>query len=350
MTQPNLSKQSGTIGWQSPSNIAIVKYWGKKDTQIPLNPSVSMTLSESCTKTVVDYRLRQMEENQFVFYFNHLPNPSFEPKIKSFFEHVNQLYPHLVDYHFTISSSNTFPHSTGIASSASSMSALALCVTQIHHVINQHNKDFNKNEAGPLARLGSGSACRSLHGGWSLWGRYQPLLESSDFQAVSINEQIHPLFLDFCDSILVIDDKKKSVSSTAGHHLMNHHPYAQGRLTQAFTNTQKLLSSLQTGDLEQFISVCEEEALSLHALMMSSNPGFMLMKPNTLVAIEKIRDFRLQQNIPVCFTLDAGPNIHLLYPSQYQQITKQWIDRELKPLCSNRLIIHDKTGNGPQPL
>lgn len=350
MTQPNHTQQSGTIGWQSPSNIAIVKYWGKKDIQIPLNPSVSMTLSESCSKTVVDYRPRQSGENQFTFYFNHLPNPSFEPKLNTFFQYVTQQYPYLSDYHFTISSSNTFPHSTGIASSASSMSALALCITQIHHIISQHNTNFTPTDAGSLARLGSGSACRSIFGGWSLWGKYEPITESSDYQATSINDSTHPIFHHFCDSILVIDDKKKSVSSTAGHHLMNQHPFAQGRLNQAFANTKRLLSSLQNGDIEQFISVCEEEALSLHALMMSSNPGFILLKPNTLVAIEKIRHFRSEQHIPICFTLDAGPNLHLLYPAEYQTIIKNWIDSELKPFCSNQLVIHDKSGNGPQPL
>jgi diphosphomevalonate decarboxylase len=339
-----------SVTWRSPSNIAIVKYWGKLDRQIPMNASISMTLSEACTQTTIDYRIKNNNEPTFEFFFNKLPQPSFEPKLINFFKFAFERFSILTNYHFKISSSNTFPHSAGIASSASSMSALALCITQINKEVTKLDETLNLLDAGELARLGSGSACRSVYGGWTLWGMHDAITESSDNYAIELNDKVNPVFKNYADTILVIDENKKSVSSTAGHQLMNNHPYKQGRLEQAKRNIDLTIEALTNGDTQLFNSVCEEEALSLHALMMSSNPGFILLKSQTLAAIDKIRDFRQQSHIPICFTLDAGPNIHLLYPMSEKQKVMPFIETELKPLCKNQHIIQDRTGSGPQQL
>jgi diphosphomevalonate decarboxylase len=346
--QPLANKNSGRVGWQSPSNIAIVKYWGKRDNQLPMNPSLSMTLDKAVTQTTIDYRCKASGDSVYSFKFHDKPNVSFSPKLDAFFRHLVAKYPLLGDYHFDIHSQNSFPHSAGIASSASAMSALALCAEEIAHVV-MGKSTFHPIDASELARLGSGSAVRSLHPRWAVWGETSVVAGTSDHVAVPL-QKVHPVFNTFCDAILLVDEGEKSVSSSAGHQLMANHPYQQGRLSQAHFNVERLTEAIATGNLSTFIDVCEEEALSLHALMMSSVPGYLLMHPNTVKIIGLVRSFRQSTGIPVAFTLDAGPNVHLLYPHEHHAAIEKWINGTLRPLTATGNVIFDGIGSGPTRL
>ncbi len=156
--------------------------------------------------------------------------------------------------------------------------------------------------------------------------------------------------MDYCDSILIVDAGEKSVSSRAGHGLMENHPFKEQRFQRANENLSKLVSALKTGDIDTFIEVVEEEALTLHALMMTSSPSYILLKPQSLWLIDKIRSYRLEKNIPVCFTIDAGPNIHLLYPKKHEQLVRSWIESELAIGLVGKKWIHDEVGPGPVNL
>ncbi|MFT3738808.1 MAG: diphosphomevalonate decarboxylase [Breznakibacter sp.] len=336
----------GHVTWQSPSNIAIVKYWGKKAQQIPMNPSLSMTLSRSVTHTSVTYRPKQAGETLYSFSFHQKAKESFSPKLESFFGHVLDKYPQLGHYHFEVQSSNSFPHSAGIASSASAMSALALCIEEIALALAGTRSTFSPIGASELSRLGSGSAVRSLHPQWAVWGKTDALPGSDDHFASPL-VKVDNVFTDFCDTILIVDSSQKDVSSTAGHRLMDNHPYKEGRLQQAHRHIRLAIDAIGTGNLPLFIEVCEEEALSLHALMMSSHPGYLLMKPATLQIMDKVRRFRDRTGIAVAFTLDAGPNVHLLYPRAQRHDVLEWIHAELLPLCENNRWIDDHMGHGP---
>jgi diphosphomevalonate decarboxylase len=147
-----------------------------------------------------------------------------------------------------------------------------------------------------------------------------------------------------------VSSEKKKVSSTAGHALMKDHPFAQARFAQANVNFERMLGILRSGDLESFIDVLENEALSLHGLMMNSNPSFTLLRPNTLQAIELIRDFRASTKIPLGFTLDAGPNIHLMFPRSELASVSSFVDEELTSLLENGQYLKDETGSGPKQL
>ena len=116
------------VSWKAPSNIALVKYWGKLKGQIPANPSVSFTLTNCYTETSVYFEKLEnpSKDFQFDFFFEGNPKPSFHPKIVTFFERIYEYQPFLKDYYLRIDSYNSFPHSSGIASSASAMAALAL--------------------------------------------------------------------------------------------------------------------------------------------------------------------------------------------------------------------------------
>lgn len=332
---------NGSCEWSSPSNIALVKYWGKKEgIQIPANASVSFTLTECQTKTRVSWSKRTKEKDRFSFLFEGSEKKSFHGKIEKFLDNVEQYFPTINQLSLLIESSNSFPHSAGIASSASSMSALALCIVEIEKFLFKDlSQDTFLKRASFFARLGSGSACRSVLGPVVEWG------VESDLFASSV-ESIHSDFDGFCDSILIVKDSEKSVSSRAGHGLMNDHPFSKARYKQAEANIGKMLDSLRNGDFRQFGETLEDEALSLHAMMMTSSPGYLLMAPNTIILIELVREFRKQSNIPIYFTLDAGPNLHLLYPKKFQLEVKNWIEDSCSNYLVGQKVIHDKLGLG----
>ena len=131
---------------------------------------------------------------------------------------------------------------------------------------------------------------------------------------------------------------------------MKTNPFAKTRYAQAEKNLKEIITALKKGDLEKFGAITEEEAMTLHALMMSSSPSFILMAPSTLSMIEKIRRFREESKLPVYFTLDAGPNIHLLYPKNIAKKVDRFIYDELEQHCESGKMIHDNVGKGPKKV
>lgn len=354
-------KLGETAFWQAPSNIALVKYWGKYEPQIPANPSLSFTLSHCKTKTKVTLQEKvphlgsQSADSQngtsefsFDFRFEGTAKPDFHPKIKAFFNRVHSYLPFLSEYHFSIESENSFPHSSGIASSASAMAALSLCLLDLSGEFPEKGDSFY-GKASFLARLGSGSASRSIQGPLMQWGQTPSIAASSDLTALKY-EEIHEVFRTYQDSILLVDKGAKVVSSTVGHGLMENHPYAAARFTQAHSQIALLAKALKSGDLPSFIHIVEQEALTLHAMMLSSSPYFILMKPHTLSIIEKVWAFRKETSVPLCFTLDAGANVHLLYPEQQREVVVQFIENELVAHCENEQYICDSVGTGSSPV
>lgn len=327
---------------RSPSNIAIVKYWGKHGNQLPNNPSISFTLSNCFTETKINYTTCRdvtcRVQPTIDFFFEGKENPAFKAKIEKFIKDNEQYFSFLEGLHLKIESYNSFPHSSGIASSASSMSALVMCLLGIKY----KDKDINLEEASFLSRLASGSAARSVYPTMTLWGKTPSLSDSSDEYAISIADMINPVFKSYHDSILIVSSKEKSVSSRAGHSLMNNHPMAESRYATARKNTEDLLTILKQGDLESFIKIAEAEANQLHDLMATSTPSYTLKEPNTINIINKIIEFRRETSLPVCYTLDAGPNVHLLYPDFCNDKVKDFIKEELAGFCFNNKWIDDK--------
>ncbi len=346
------SKEKGKISWQSPSNIALIKYWGKHGNQLSCNPSLSMSLNSSVTITSLSYNYKDKDKNiDLEFLFDGKRTPLFEKRIGNYLNNLLKEYPFLAEYHLIIDSSNTFPHSSGIASSASAFSALALCIMSLKKIClrDMDQKEFFQ-EASNLARLGSGSASRSVYGGYTIWGKVEGARSYSDEYACPLKSAIHPVFQTFYDAILIVSGENKKVGSSAGHSLMEKHPYAKSRYQQAMNHTMEMLHVLETGDLDRFIKIVENEALTLHGLMMSSDPGYILIKSETIEIIERIRKYRQTQKIPVTFTLDAGPNVHILYPESYRKEVIKFIEDELVELCDEGQWIDDSIGRGPQML
>ncbi len=338
---------NGQFQWSAPSNIALVKYWGKKDHQIPANPSLSFTLKNCKTITTLAFAKKETDGISFDLLFEGEIKEDFKPKIQKFFERIKQYVPFITQYHFAIDTRNTFPHSSGIASSASGMAALAMNLMSIEKLLNpEMTEDYFLQKASFLARLGSGSACRSVKGEIVVWGNHDEIQDSSDLYGAAFQSEVHAVFRNYQDTILLVDKGEKQVSSTLGHDLMTGHPFAETRFKQAHDNLSKLKLVLQNGDLNAFIAIVESEALTLHAMMMTSMPYFILMKPNTLAIINAIWKFRGYSNIPVCFTLDAGANVHVLYPEKDAVKVLEFIENQLVAFCDKQQFICDSVGNG----
>jgi len=342
------------VTWSAPSNIALIKYWGKYGLQLPQNPSISLTLNNSVTKTTVECQLKEIknEKIDFILYFEDKVNIDFRPKLKTFFENIKNEFNFLTNYKIIIKSNNTFPHSAGIASSASSMAALSLCLCSLNELINgskgQSKKDFHQ-KASYISRLGSGSASRSVYPGVVSWGENACFPQCTQEEAFEVLQDIEWISK-LQDTILIVSTKKKKVLSRQGHSLMEKHPYAAARYLQANRNFSELVGAITSNNFQTFAQIVEEEALSIHALMMSSSPGYSLLSPNSFIIIDKIREFREKNNVKICFTIDAGPNIHVLYPEKDKDKVIKFINNNLIEFCENGLIISDHVGSGPKQL
>ncbi len=329
---------------KSPSNIALIKYWGKFGNQFPGNPSVSFTLSKSQTTTHFSIKESLNKNFELDYFFNNVRNKNFEMRLKKYFDSIEQYFPFIKSLQFRIDSHNTFPHSAGIASSASAFSALAMCVCRLEKQLFDIEENYGDllRKASFMARIGSGSACRSVYSGIVLWGETPYIQGSSNEIALDINKFAHQIFATYFDAVLVIDSSPKMLSSSEGHKLMNKHAFANARYNQAKENLNFLLSAMKTGDEPEFSRIVENEALTLHGLMLSSSPGFILFQPNTLIVIEKLQKFRINSKLQLTYTLDAGPNVHILYSLKIREKIIDFIESELKQYCEHGHWIDDK--------
>ncbi len=348
MKEASPNPTTGVVEWSCPSNIAIVKYWGKRPVQIPMNPSLSMTLQHALTNTRVEYVIdKKIPQPDIRFTFEGRKVPTFEDRIKTFIKSLTSHLPLLAHASLAINSSNTFPHSSGIASSASAFGALAMCLVDLHEKTGGDPGNIDPlKKASIIARLGSGSAARSIYPGFSLWGLSEAWSGSSDEFAIPV-PGFHKTFQGIRDSILIVESGQKKVSSSTGHQSMENNPYASVRFGQARSNLSALKHILKEGNWPEFIVLMEEEALGLHAMMLTAKPGYLLMQPGTIAILHQVRQFREDTGARIGFTLDAGANVHLLYSSGEEALVKEFITEELLQHCENRQVLHDQMGDGP---
>ena len=215
-----MSEDTITFGWRAPSNIALIKYWGKRENQLPENGSLSITLEKSTTTTYLSFRKKEIEEYylNLQYFFHGAQQPQFERKISQLINSLLIEMPFLAEYELVFRSENNFPHSTGIASSASSMSALALCLVSMEEKVtgNQFNHQAFYQRASTIARLGSGSASRSLYGGVVTWGAIPSIEQSSDEYATPFLLPPENRLNKVRDIILIVSSKEKMVLSGSG--------------------------------------------------------------------------------------------------------------------------------------
>jgi len=346
-----MSEDTINICWRAPSNIALIKYWGKKAHQLPENCSLSITLEKSATTTTLSFREKlQKDKNiNLMYYFHGERQLQFEKKTDRLLNDLISQMPFLTDYELVFKSENNFPHSTGIASSASSMGALALCLVSMEEIANRKtlNKEDFFRRASLIARMGSGSASRSVYGGIVTWGSHPAIGPSSDEYATPFPLAKKSRLNHLMDIILIVSSDEKSVSSTSGHALMSDHPYREGRRAQADSNLNIMVDAIHNDDYQSIGKIAENEALSLHALLMTSSSDGLLLKPNTVRILEEIKRFRKTSGADLFFTIDAGPNVHLIYFEDQRDEVLLFVINSLTQFCEDGRWIDDRIGNGP---
>jgi len=293
-------------------NIAFIKYWGNRDEQLrlPVNGSISMNLDGLYARTTVQF---DPDLDQDRFTFNHTPSGGAAlARVSHFLDIVRQIAGEQLFAQVT--SENNFPTGAGIASSAAAFAALALAGSRAIGL------ELTESELSRLARRGSGSASRSIPDGFVEW---LPGESDADSYAVSIAPHDH---WNLVDCIAVLQTGHKPVGSTQGHAVAHTSPLQAARVAHAPQRLDACRAALLDHDFSAFASVVELDSNLMHAVMMTSNPPLFYWEPASLELIKAIPEWRAE-GLNACYTLDAGPNVHVICTAEDVGEIKARLDR-----------------------
>lgn len=283
-------------------NIAFIKYWGDRDPTIhlPASGSISMNLAGLSTRTEVGFHARLLRDQLILN--NQAVSGAALDRMARFLDHVRQIAGRKL--FARVVSENNFPIGAGIASSAAGFAALALAATA---ALNIH---FDEIALSKLARLGSGSACRSIPAGFVEW-------QAGEDDASSVASTLAPPnHWDLVDCIAIVESRQKEVGSAEGH-LLAHSSDIQGcRLESAPHRLAICRRAILNRDFCALADVVEEDSNLMHAVMITSRPPLFYWEPASLAIIKEVPLWR-QSGVPACYTLDAGPNVHIITTSTY---------------------------------
>ena len=278
-------------------NIALIKYWGKKDEQLklPFQPSLSFTLDQFYTITNLEY---DKEIQADILYIdNQLANKEETKRVSQYLDEIRKRYQ--IPYYAKINSENFVPKAAGLASSSSAFSALALAATKAYGI------ELNKRELSTVARLGSGSATRSIYSDFVLWHEgdshessySEPLMRWSEFRII----------------VCLIEKGEKMIGSTLAMKASVNHPKYNQWIEQAKIDLENMLIALKNRDINQLGKIAQQNAFMMHQLLKEVDINYF--NETTHQVLEKV--IELQKKIPVYATIDAGPNIKLITIENY---------------------------------
>jgi diphosphomevalonate decarboxylase len=287
---------------EAPANIALIKYMGKASptTNLPLNASLSYTLPQLITRVELEKSTEQTDRWEALNKPDFIPHVFSEKSQQRFLKHLTFLKQQFnCQTNFIVRSANNFPHGTGLASSASSFAALTRAAIQACTECTSTPLPSIQEQAN-LSRLGSGSSCRSFFEPWALW-------EHDTVQEVKLPypELIH--------QVILIHEDEKEVSSSEAHKRVSVLPEYPARKQRAEQNLAELLEAFQNKQWNEAYHICWREFQDMHALFSASNPPFSYITEPTLRVLDQLEHaWNIQGDGPLV-TMDAGPNIHLLY-------------------------------------
>jgi len=298
---------------QAPSNIALIKYMGKKDVEknLPINTSLSYTLnhltssvsleSQTGTKDIWEpldipgYKPFTLTEKGQLRYLDHLV------RLKAQFKYTGS---------FIVRSCNNFPQGSGLASSASSFAALTKCAILALSELTQ-TPLLSPEEQAKLSRKGSGSSCRSFFSPWALWKN----------ETVGGIELPYPTLI---HQAIIISDSEKHVLSADAHLLIRTSPHYEARAQQAENHLKLLLNAFKAQDWKSAYQICWNEFQAMHALFSSCAEPFSYITPRSQEILNSVQDLWSRENDGPIVTMDAGPNIHLLYRPDQAELAQQF--------------------------
>lgn len=282
-------------------NIAFIKYWGNQDKalRIPVNGSISMTLAGLETRTSVRFADSLAADSLMI-----------DQKIQTGGS-LDRVCQHLdmfrdlagIKMNAEVISHSNFPIGAGIASSASAFAALTLAVDKALDL------NLSVQELSRYARRGSGSACRSIHGGFVEW------VAGMDDETSFATELAASDHWDLVDVIVLVDKSQKKIGSTGGHSLAASSPIQAGRVEDADRRLSICRSALQEKNFSKLAGIIELDSNLMHAVMMTSTPSLLYWTPTTFAIMQAVQSWR-NSGVHVCYTIDAGPNVHCICPAE----------------------------------
>jgi diphosphomevalonate decarboxylase len=312
-------------------NIAFIKYWGNRDNtlRIPTNGSISMNLASLETRTTVEIS-SQIQFDSLTLNGRRETGAALE-RVQEFMNLLRNISGKSDRVH--IISENNFPLSAGIASSASAFAALAAAGSKAFGL------ELSEKELSILARRGSGSASRSIPGGFAEW-------HAGKKDADSFAESLAPAdHWDLWDCIAVVTDLPKKTGSTEGHLLAGTSPLQIARVQDVPRRLNTCRNAILQKDFEALADIIELDSNMMHAVMMTSQPPLMYWSPKSLELMLEISQWR-KKGIPAAYTLDAGPNVHVICTKEYAA----QICSRLKKIPGVSLVLSSGVGSGVQIL
>ena len=362
----------GKASCRAGSNIAFIKYWGvadaatsvasgqrpvvNEDLNIPLNNSISMTLADAHTTTTVAWdNSANLPTDRIVIDGVQLQGAPAERIVA----HIDRLRALAGVYHKArVVSNNNFPMASGIASSASGFAALTVAASAALGL------QLDATQLSAVARQASGSASRSLFGGFVEWERGWGQGASEEERGEREGESLlspHSTFLDsrsvahqmhdedhwaLRDVIAIVSTAAKRVSSSSGHRLAATSPFNAARTQCVSEWLATVRRAIAERDFSLLGPVLEADALAMHAVMMTSAPSLLYWQAGTLEVLHAVRAWREEEGVPVYFTIDAGPNVHLICEAD----TAAEVERRLRGLAAVRRVLTSGPGPGPRLL
>ena len=314
------------------SNIAFVKYWGNRDQglRLPATASISMNLADLHTTTTVEWNSELYADTLTIN--GAVANETARMRVE---KHLDVMRARLdTDRFARVDSRNNFPMGTGIASSASAFAALttAACAAL--------GAKISERELSILSRLGSGSAARSIPSGFVEW-------HAGDSHETSFAESFAPAdHWKLVDLIAIVSREHKRIGSSAGHETAASSIFQPARVATAGERIASVKSAILRRDFERFADVVEEDSNLMHAVMMTSKPPLFYWEPLSLAIMEGVRRWRQDENLMVCYTLDAGPNVHCIC----EEGDADAVSSRLRELCADIDILRSGVGRGAYVL
>ena len=344
--------QNGDVGFASaPSNIALLKYWGKMigREQIPINSSLSYTIGgfRSFTKVTAMGRFLPKEVTLFHSFKNklYLGNNLTDNKLPEKMDRLIQsiLFPFAQEISIEVQSINNFPTACGIASSASGYAALVAALADLLQLENHFTKEELQFWLTEWARLGSGSATRSVFSSeentfikWEI-----PYSETNPFTKTQILKY-HPKWRQLEHKVFILSDKEKQTLSSEGHKYAHTSPFQNIRIAGIEKKLNQMEKALLEFDFDAVQFLSEEDAYSMHAVMQTGEPKACYLTDEVAKIISLFIELRNKYNVKAFWTLDAGPNIHILYMpeamqmlTQFQEQAQLLLNKEIKTLKNN---------------
>lgn len=280
----------------APSNIAFIKYWGKKDEdlKIPMNGSISMNLSNLLTTTTVEFNSNFKKD---LIIINEQEEKNEGSRVIEHLDRIRKLAR--INYKATVASHNNFPTGTGLSSSASGFAALTLAASKAAGL------NLSEKELSILARQGSGSACRSIPDGFVEW------LDGNTNETSYAVSIFPPDYWGIVDVVAIVSKNKKEISTTEGQKLASSSPFFSVRQERIKEKIRLVKKYIQEKNFNLFGELVEQEALELHAIMLTSTPSLIYWLPETLKVMHTVRKWR-QEGLRVYFTVNTGQDIHLI--------------------------------------